>query len=220
MGIEEIKLVRGRDRINAVVFDGQEWEVDFLIWTAPITKLARLLDLPVPRLHYLKIAMFNIELNRQLDQENQWVYFGDKNLAFSRISFPKNFYAGNVPAGRDSLCVETTLNDEALWRDPRLLEDRIVADLEKIGLIRKEDIQNIHLERIEDAYPVYTLDYQEELAAVNNALARFKNLQCTGRTGLFWYNNMDESIEKGLKLAEAVIDGRHPTSWRWWQEGI
>jgi len=219
-GIEEIKLVRGQDRINAVVFDGQEWEVEFLIWTAPITRLAELLNIPVPDLHYLKIANFNMELNRQLDEDNQWVYFGDKDLTFSRISFPRNFYAGNVPAGRDSLCIEATVADELIWRNPGLLKERIIGDLERIRLISKSDIQAVHVEKIMEAYPVYTLGYKEELDRVNTDLARYKNLQCAGRTGLFWYNNMDESIEKGLKLAEAVIHGEFPTAWRWWQEGI
>ena len=220
MGVEEIKLVKGKNRIHAVIVDGQEWDIDFLIWTAPITTLARLLDLPVPDLHYLQIANFNIELNRQLDQSNQWIYFGDRNLVFSRISFPRHFYPGNVPAGKDSLCAEVTVKNENLWQDPWIIKKQLIRDLGKTHLVRETDIQNIHLEKIPEAYPVYTLNYKSELEKINRALSPFENLQCSGRTGLFWYNNMDESIEKALQLVEAVIKGQHPTVWRWWQNGI
>jgi len=45
-------------------------------------------------------------------------------------------------------------------------------------------------------------------------LGSFDNLMMLGRTGTFWYNNMDHSIRQALDCAEAVISGSDPAVWR------
>ncbi|MFH1791332.1 MAG: FAD-dependent oxidoreductase, partial [Candidatus Omnitrophota bacterium] len=61
---------------------------------------------------------------------------------------------------------------------------------------------------IRDAYPVYTLDYARKLDIVMEDLSRIKNLTLAGRTGLFWYNNMDDSIRNGLDVADKIALSR------------
>ncbi len=36
-------------------------------------------------------------------------------------------------------------------------------------------------------------------------LLKFKNLIVAGRTGSFWYNNMDECIIQGMDIAESIV---------------
>ena len=67
-------------------------------------------------------------------------------------------------------------------------------------------IGDIHIEKIRDAYPVYKLDYEQKLNAAINNIGKFENLHLAGRTALFWYNNMDGSIENGLDVIDNIVE--------------
>ncbi len=76
------------------------------------------------------------------------------------------------------------------------------------GIIGATDrISACHIERVGDAYPVYALDYADRLSAAMAELERFRGLELVGRTGGFWYNNMDHSIEAALALAGKIVTG-------------
>ncbi|MDD4894167.1 MAG: FAD-dependent oxidoreductase [Candidatus Omnitrophica bacterium] len=205
-GVNNISFGLGDNRVTSLKYTGADKatvEFDRLIYTAPITELARQLNLGAPDLEYLNSVICNIEINKPLRRKEQWIYFGDSDLSFVRVSFPRNFDKDNVPSGRDSLCVEFTCrHNNLLWSDPGFIRGRLIADLARIGLCHKQDIDNIHIEKIANTYPIYKLNYLKELETVKNKLSRFRNLTCLGRTGEFWHNNMDESIEAALKITE------------------
>jgi UDP-galactopyranose mutase len=51
------------------------------------------------------------------------------------------------------------------------------------------------------------MGYRQALQAAEHKIAeRAKNLHLLGRTGKFWYNNMDHSIAMAMKLSRALID--------------
>ena len=76
----------------------------------------------------------------------------------------------------------------------------------KVGLVKKPmDVKRVHIERIRDAYPVYEIDYLRKLDLFFKLAGRFKNLYLAGRTGKFWYNNMDHSIEDAKELATRLL---------------
>jgi protoporphyrinogen oxidase len=82
----------------------------------------------------------------------------------------------------------------------------VVNDLIKVGMIkRRSDVHNVHVERVADSYPIYHKNYTGHLEKARAGLSQFENLELAGRTGLFWYNNMDHSIENGLQLAEKLL---------------
>jgi len=202
--VKDIKVHQDKNNIKAVSFKGKKIKTDLLIWTAPITEIPEHLGLQKPYLKYLDILVYNVEINKNLNNPNQWIYFGDKSISFVRISLPGNFSKNNVPPGKDALCVEVTVRDKTLWNNPESIIPRIKDDLEKTKMCRKKDIGKIHIEKITNTYPIYELSYKQELEKINNQLFRFRNLICTGRTGAFYYNNMDNSIEMALDLAEKL----------------
>jgi UDP-galactopyranose mutase len=67
---------------------------------------------------------------------------------------------------------------------------------------------------VADSYPIYHRQYPGELEAAQRALAGFPNLHLAGRTGLFWYNNMDHSMENAMQLVRQILRaaGRHEAS--------
>ena len=115
-----------------------------------------------------------------------------------------------APKGKVGLCVEVTCREgDCWWDNPEGLSERVKGDLLKVGLVQRlEDIGGVHIEQIYNAYPIYTLNYPQDLKRVRENLAKFGNLILAGRTGLFWYNNMDNSIKNGLEVAGDIIQPR------------
>jgi hypothetical protein len=65
----------------------------------------------------------------------------------------------------------------------------------------------VHIERVPSTYPIYKLNYLDELTRTLRAVAQWSNLLLAGRTGRFWYNNMDHSIGQGLTMADRILRG-------------
>jgi len=61
------------------------------------------------------------------------------------------------------------------------------------------------VKKIPYAYPVYDLEYKEHLAPILEFVHTIENVKTGGRQGLFRYNNMDQSIEMGRRMAWALV---------------
>jgi len=180
---------------------------EMVIWTGSLGVICNLLKFPWDGLGYLSLLLFNIEMNKPMNKKYQWCYYGSKDIIFSRVTIPSSFSKNMAPEHKTGFCVEVTCREgDQQWRNPELLSERVKKDLIKVGLIdRIEDIGNIYIEKIRDAYPIYTRNYTRHLRNVKENLSKFQNLILAGRTGLFRYNNMDNSIENGLEVTRNII---------------
>lgn len=185
------------------------YESDIAVWTAPITTLCKLLDIPT-NLKYRNLIIFNCII-KKIDKKYainnyQWCYFGDKNIKLNRTSKPLLFSKYNISSDYDSVCVEVSCSyNDSFWSNPDDLKDKIISELIKLHIISStDDVINIFAEKIENVYPVYTLEFDSDLALVKNKLSQTNNLYLAGRSGLFWYNNMDDSIENGLNISKKI----------------
>jgi protoporphyrinogen oxidase len=109
-----------------------------------------------------------------------------------------------APAGCTGLCAEIACDEEdAVWRDADDAQvSRVVRDLVAIGLLRAGDpVDASWVRRCRSAYPLYTLDYPEALAVVEDGLASIENLRLCGRQGAFWYGSTAQGVRQGLDLA-------------------
>ncbi|MDP7506511.1 MAG: FAD-dependent oxidoreductase, partial [Candidatus Woesearchaeota archaeon] len=61
--------------------------------------------------------------------------------------------------------------------------------------------------RMEHSYPIYALDYKEHLDKIKEYLDSIDSLEYFGRNALFRYNNMDHSVDMGLKVAKKILEG-------------
>ena len=80
--------------------------------------------------------------------------------------------------------------------------------LEKLNFIKEEEVIDIYHIKQKNVYPVYDLEYKENLDIIKNYLNKFSNLLYIGRPGRFKYNNQDHSIEMGITAAKTIIDGK------------
>lgn len=207
-GATPSELFEEGGRVTALTAAGKEHGVSELVWTGSLRELAPLAGLRLPNLEYLSLILYNVKLKSKPLQDSQWCYYGAKDIVFSRITNVNLFHEKMAPPGKGGLCVEVTARQsDERWRSPHAILDKVVGDLVKVRAIRSQaDVEGVSIELVRDAYPVYSLSYVDELTDFRRRLeARFSNVHLAGRTGLFWYNNMDHSIENAFKLSGNLL---------------
>ncbi|MDP8224733.1 MAG: FAD-dependent oxidoreductase [Candidatus Lernaella stagnicola] len=200
-------VVLNDERITEVRAGGRTWQPKHVVWTASPTALLDMAGETKPDLHFLNLVCFNVVTTKHHGPEFQWCYFGSQDLVFSRVSRPEAFDPDIIAGGRSGLCVEVSSPPEA-WDHPEAFQDQVLDDLIRVDLITgRQDVVAVHIEKVRESYPIYDIGYDEKLAALRDRMARVANLSLAGRTGTFWYNNMDHSIAMGLQLAEKLTPG-------------
>lgn len=209
-GCEIADIVSEGDVVRAVKTNIGDFECDKLIWSAPITTLTDFMGLSLGVLQYSAGVYYNIMLNEPENTNYQWCYYGQHDISFARTSYPRNFSQKNVPEGCGSVCAEmSAIELDAVWRRPEHFVDLIKQNLKDVKLISScEVIKDIKIEKISNTYPMYEIDYRENLKKKLDYLKKWRNIVLLGRLGSFWYNNMDHSIRMALDIAEDIINDR------------
>ena len=201
------RLEGGVDRIEAVHIRDLRIEPSQVIWTGPITQACSQLEVSRPELKYLALLLFNVMVKEESPRDYQWCYYGSRNLVFNRISTPRFLSPETCPPGTSGYCCEVTcmVGDEK-WKHGEMLTDWVIDDLMKVGMLKKRsNVINVEIERLPHSYPIYNLDYPQQLEKARKSLTQFKNLLLAGRTGLFWYNNMDHSMENAMQIVKRLL---------------
>jgi protoporphyrinogen oxidase len=220
-GAPVTRVHRDGRRITRIEYGGANpgsIEADHYISTIPITVLARTVR-PGPdeevreaiaRLRHVSIVFVYLKLAKSQVSPDNWVYLPDHDVTVHRISEFKNFSPDCAPPDKTMVCAEITcrVGDEH-WRasDEELIQIA-TADLESIGLIESREVIGAFVRKLPYAYPVYDLEYKENLAPIMEFVHGLENIKTGGRQGLFRYNNMDQSIEMGRKMAATVVSER------------
>lgn len=215
-----VKRVRWEgDRVLGVdvLKDGEEHaiEVDQLISTLPVTTMIDLFE-PAPpdeilesrrALRYKAIVFVFLALDRDKVTDDHWIYLPEQHLKVHRISEFKNFSESCAPPGKTLVAAEITCNhDDDIWNMGKdELTELAAGDLEKVGLISKDEVVQSFIHRERYSYPLYDLTYKKHVKACLDWQKRFTNYQATGRQGLFQYGNMDHSLAMGLVLGERLL---------------
>lgn len=195
-------------------FERKKIEFDLLISSIPLTSLARYLETPdmvkeaSRRLKFRGLIFVCLLLNRPRVSRDHWIYFPEEDVVFNRFSEPKNFSSYNAPLNQTSLCVEISCQaGDKMWSqsDSEIIQ-RVAQDLCLLKLVRKEDIARGFVAREPHAYPIYDLNYQENLKVIKEYLEK-RHIILIGRNGIFQYNNMDHSLGTGIKTARALVSG-------------
>ena len=209
------------NNVIAVEYGGAERgsvSADHYISTIPITVLARAVRPAAPeavrdalkRLRYVSIVFVYLKIDKPQVSPDSWIYLPDHDLTVHRISEFKNFSPNCAPADKTMVCAEVTcrIGDEH-WRasDEELIEIA-TSDLAQIGLIERGEVRGGFVYKLPHAYPVYDLTYKENLTPIMEFVHQLGNIKIGGRQGLFRYNNMDQSIEMGRKMAWSVVRER------------
>jgi len=205
--VSNIRL-EGNRAVEATLSDGRSVPLSHLVWSAPITELYRLCYGDSLDLEYLSSVIYNVIIDHTPLQDFQWCYFGTDDILFNRVSIPLHFSPYNVPEKGHGICVElSTKMGNFMWKNPQFKIDRIIQHLIAGRLVLDErEILDIFPEKIEYTYPIYKVNYREELKKGMGRLQQISNLHLLGRCGAFWYNNMDHSIAMALEMAKKGLE--------------
>lgn len=190
------------------------------ISTMPITELVQKLNPSPPRdilkltkkLFYRHLLLVNFIVNFKGSFPCQWAEVHSPEVKFGRITNFKNFskhMADN--SGKSPICMEYyCFEGDSIWK---MKDEAIISfakkELDEVGLINQNDVEDGFVVKLKNAYPMYIVDYEEIVNKVKSHLVKFKNLQTIGRGGMYRYNNMGHSVESGLRAAENIMGKKH-----------
>lgn len=215
------KIILKDNHIEKIIYihDGTEKEIsgDFVISTIPIFEFILGIE-PKAEDRYLSVAgamkvrsikFLHMMLNVEHISDNTWIYVPEEKYLFFRIQDRRNWSPTTVPGGHNALTLEIACNkNDSIWNAPNdQIFERCIKDLEELGLIARHMVTGYFTEKIEYAYPVYSLDYRESVKTLCDFLSGIKDFISIGRQGLYRYNNMDHSMQMGMLTAKHILHG-------------
>lgn len=155
---------------------------------------------------YMDIIFVFVFLKIPQVSNDHWLYFPDKDIIFNRCVEFSNWSPKMCPKGKTSICFDiTTFKNNKEWNmSDTELKKRVIDDAVRVGYIKREDVEDALVTKIEYAYPFYNLNYKKKLDIIMKHLEQ-ENVALLGRTGMFKYNNSDNSIEMGFALADEFL---------------
>jgi protoporphyrinogen oxidase len=140
---------------------------------------------------------------------DNWIYIQEPDVRIGRLQVFNNWSPSMVadPAtiwlGLEYFCRE---NDDLWSMDNGQFVDFAAGELEKIGLLDRNDVIDGTLVRVPKAYPAYFGAYTQ-FGALRDYLNRFTNLYAIGRNGMHRYNNQDHSMLAADGAVSSLING-------------
>lgn len=211
--------------------DGESYIVKYedLVSTIPIPALYHLqqrknkaIEKIISGNKYMDIIFVYVMVKTPRISHDHWLYFPDKDILFNRAVEFTNWSDAMAPKGTSCICFDITCyKGDSIWQQSdSQLADQVIADAERIGYIPKENVTGTFVKRVMYAYPVYDVGYKERLIQTVHFLEK-DNTYLLGRTGIFRYNNSDNSIEMAFQLAENMLSGmKQPSIARYTMKGV
>jgi protoporphyrinogen oxidase len=214
------KLTTGYE-IEKIERRGQEWLVsngkttkyyDRLVLTLPVKEAVKYLPgVPEAVLKATQALVHNsvrvvlVGVGDESLSDRGAIYVPASEVTSHRICYMNYFSKNNVPKGKSSLMAEvTTRPGQELYQMPDdILIQKVVDDLHQIGMINQQNVTVTDIKNLEYGYVVYDLDYQKNIKVVRDYFAEI-GIELHGRFAEFEYINMDEVINRSLKLAEKL----------------
>lgn len=192
--------------------------------TIPLTALARLVSgaatapplAAAAGLGYRGMVLIYTTLEAEQFTEFDAHYFPEAHLRISRMSEPKNYSLTRRP-GRTVLCAELPCavgGEEWQMSDAQLLE-LFRGDITRAGLGPLPPVAGVHVERIPQAYPLYTEGYRQAFDALDQWAATLEGLVTFGRQGLFVHDNTHHTMAMAYALADCLLPSGALDRSRW-----
>lgn len=215
-----ITSVNTKEKTVTYFVNGNKHEAKYgsLISTIPMhqyyilqNRKSRKVEKALSEVKYMDIIFVFVFLKIPQVSNDHWLYFPDKDIIFNRSVEFSNWSSKMCPKGKTSICFDiTTFKKNKEWNmSDDELKKRVINDAVRVKYINREDIEEALVTRIEYAYPFYDLNYKKKLDIIVNHLEQ-NSVSLLGRTGMFKYNNSDNSIEMGFALADEFLkeDGK------------
>lgn len=205
--------------------DGEDYGYVSLVSTAPLDRLvASLRDCPdalraaANKLRHNSVYMVGVGYESPLADDKSWMYFPQDHAPFYRATNFAKYSPANVPdADTSRYCAymtETSYSPDKLEQREGL-EERVEKGLRASGVVAgRPPVASIHVEDIEYAYPVPTLERNGALELLQPWLME-RNIFSRGRFGSWRYEigNMDHAVKMGIDIARRIGRGDEEELW-------
>ena len=188
---------------------------DAVISSVPLTELVPMIVGAPPdvveaakKLASTSCVIVNLGINRPDLSEGQWTYFYDRDICFTRLSFPHMFSPHTAPPGCGSIQAEIYFSQKyrPMKGSPEDYVAPVIADLKRCGVLREDDQilhSNVHVSRY--AQVIFDLERADALATVHGYLDDVGIAYC-GRYGEWLYIWTDEAFISGENAAQKTLD--------------
>jgi protoporphyrinogen oxidase len=205
---------------------------DYVFSTMPVRELVHSLSVEVPEniraiadgLVYRDFITVGLLVDRLSVTEGDgsplkdtWIYIQEPDVLVGRLQIFNNWSRymvadpSKVWIGLEYFCYDT----DPLWKMPDEEIARFaVSEVEKIGILRGEDVRDTHVVRVPKTYPAYFGTY-ERFDEIVRYMDRFENLFLVGRNGMHKYNNQDHSMLTAMTAVDQIVAGKIDKSALW-----
>lgn len=202
-----------------------EQHYDHLVWTGPLDVLVRLVDdapadvvAAADLLVHNSVTMVGLGYDEPVVDDRSWLYFPEPDVPFYRATNFAKYAPANVPGSRtDRFSSWMTEVASSPWRPQERdgLVGRVDESLRRVGLVSNEaTVASAHVEHIDYAYPVPTLQRDAALAVIQPWLMNH-DIYARGRFGAWRYElgNMDHGVKMGVDVARLLVSGTPEVAW-------
>lgn len=226
--VQALEMKNGRVRSVRTQVGGQpkQFDCDYLVSSLPLPLLGRMIfgstdpefNRAAEGLQFRHLVLVYIFLKRPRVFEDQWIFFPQRNVVFSRLFEQKQMNPELGPADRTAITADFTASEGSeLWKaSDDDLAQRVVDGLVQTGFVKPDEVQSHLVVRKRNFYPRYDLAYADKMKFVSDKLRGVPNLLTTGRIGMYNYNNSDHCADMGRFIAEHLEAGQ--ASSQIWQE--
>jgi protoporphyrinogen oxidase len=208
-------------RISSVRKAGNAWEVsdgrethtfDRIISTVPIHEaISCFPDVPsevlaaVQDLRYNSMRIVLVAVGNESLMDKSAVYIPDPSVITHRVCYMGFFSPELVRPGTSSLIAEITTNpgDGVHELSDEEVAARVVADLDRVGILSADEVLLTDVQRLTYGYPVYTHSYRRNRKVFHDYFDDL-GVELCGRFAQFDYINSDECLNRALQIAQRL----------------
>jgi protoporphyrinogen oxidase len=149
---------------------------------------------------------------------DNWIYIQEGDVRVGRVQIFNNWSPYMVADHQKTqwIGLEYFVNEGGdLWiKEDKDLIELGITEMEKIGMIKREDILDGCVLRMPKAYPAYFGSY-DQLHVVREFTEKIPNMFLVGRNGMHRYNNQDHSMLTAMLAVDNIVAGRTDKSNLW-----
>ena len=214
--VEKITFESGQEGYRVLLSNKDTVECKYILSSMPLAHLPKTIN-PVPEDKVLEAGNnlgFRDFLSVALITESEhafpdnWIYIHEPNVEVGRVQNYGSWSPFMVKDGKTCLGLEYFVNEgDNLWdmRDEDLIEFAI-NEIVELGLVPKEALGEGYVVRMPKAYPVYDLNYSDNVNAIRYWLEKdHKNIFPIGRNGMHKYNNQDHSMITAVQSVRNIL---------------
>ena len=177
-------------------------DFDLLVSSLPLSYFASLLGLELG-LRFRPARLTYFLLNKPQASDNHWFYFADGHHIINRVAEFKNFASQDMPVDKTVICCEVTRVDHYSL-------DKLISELSSVGILAKEEILDTKTIDIKHAYPIYDVQFEEEMKRANQFFAKHPNIYQVGRHAQFAHKDVDEIFDAAKQVSGQIIGRTQP----------